>query len=117
MKFDGLNLTPEEEQFVLDTLKIDVRSMKKKALTLLSVLSLCSPAAAQSSSAEQIKQVIATCIAVVRGLPEEYRNQYHTFDAYLNGQGTIDRWATPEGDFQFNKCMAGQGVTFTGGKP
>jgi len=91
--------------------------MKQVSMILISALSLCGAAAAQSSRTEQIKQVIATCIAVVRGLPEEYRNQYRTFDAYLNGQGTIDRWATPERDFQFNKCLAGQGVTFTGGKP
>ena len=84
----------------------------KHVATLMLALLLSKPASGQQPvPAEQLKQAIATCIAVVRGLPDEYRNQYRTFDAYVTAKGTVDRWATPEGDFQFHKCMAAQGMT------
>jgi hypothetical protein len=92
------------------------RSMTDLGMThaaiLVSALLLSDLGSAQQPvPSEQLKQAIATCIAVVRGLPEEYRNQYRTFYAYVTAKGTVDRWATLEGDFQFQKCLAAQGIS------
>ena len=82
----------------------------KHVATLMLALLLSKPASGQQPvPAEQLKQAIATCIAVVRGLPDEYRNQYRTFDAYVTAKGTVDRWPPQKVIFSFTNAWPPRG--------
>jgi hypothetical protein len=75
----------------------------------VTALTLWSTQVSADEQLDKINRVASMCINFVRTLPQRYRDEYATFDAYYDGKG-FQRYGTPAGDFQFGKCMAQQGT-------